>query len=103
MATVRLDQKNRALVRAIPNSYKSALANFFGSGPQDIDLANTQHKQYCEALESCGVSVTMLEADHNHPDCLFVEDQAVIVDGTFSFQSQGIHQELLNSRQFTTS
>ena len=81
MATVRLDQKNRALVRAIPNSYKSALANFFGSGPQDIDLANTQHKQYCEALESCGVSVTMLEADHNHPDCLFVEDQAVIVDG----------------------
>ena len=81
MATVRLDQKTRALVRAIPNSYKSALANFFGSGPQDIDLAKTQHQQYREALESCGVSVTMLEADHNHPDCLFVEDQAVIVDG----------------------
>ncbi len=44
MATVRLDQKTRALVRAIPNSYKSALANFFGSGPQDIELANTQHR-----------------------------------------------------------
>ena len=23
----------------------------------------------------------MLDADHNHPDCLFVEDQAVIIDG----------------------
>ena len=81
MATVRLDQKPRALVRAIPDSYKSALANFFGSGPKDIALARMQHQHYSEALESCGVSVTMLEADHNHPDCLFVEDQAVIVDG----------------------
>ena len=81
MATVRLDQKPRALVRAIPDSYKSALANFFGSGPKDIALARMQHQQYREALESCGVSVTMLEADHSHPDCLFVEDQAVIVDG----------------------
>ena len=81
MATVRLDQKPRALVRAIPDSYKSALANFFGSGPKDIALARIQHQHYREALESCGVSVTMLEADHSHPDCLFVEDQAVIVDG----------------------
>ena len=70
MATVRLDQKTRALVRAIPNSYKSALANFFGSGPQDIDLAKTQHQQYREALESCGVSVTMLEGPQ--PSRLFV-------------------------------
>ena len=28
MATVRLDQKSRALIRAIPDSYHSALAKF---------------------------------------------------------------------------
>ena len=81
MATVRLDQKHRALIRAIPDSYYSALAKFFGSGPKDIELARTQHSNYKQALESAGISVTMLDADHNHPDCLFVEDQAVIIDG----------------------
>ncbi len=81
MATVRLDQKARALVRAIPDSYHSALANFFGTGPKDIDLARKQHQDYKLALESTGIEVVMLDADHNHPDCLFVEDQAVIIDG----------------------
>ena len=81
MATVRLDQKARALVRAIPDSYHSALANFFGSGPKDIDLARHQHLEYKTALEAAGIEVVMLEADHNHPDSLFVEDQAVIIDG----------------------
>ena len=81
MATVRLDQKKRALIRAIPDSYHSALAKFFGSGPKDIELARKQHNDYKLALESTGILVTMLDADHNHPDCLFVEDQAVIIDG----------------------
>ena len=81
MATVRLDQKSRALVRAIPNSYSRALANFFGTGPTDIELAKTHHAAYVEALTSNGVEVTVLEADHNHPDCIFVEDQAVVIDG----------------------
>ena len=81
MATVRLDQKARALIRAIPDSYHSALAKFFGSGPKDIDLARKQHEDYKLALESTGIKVVMLDADHSHPDCLFVEDQAVIIDG----------------------
>ncbi len=81
MATVRLDQKQRALIRAIPDSYHSALANFFGSGPKDIELARKQHADYKNTLEDAGISVVMLDADENHPDCLFVEDQAVIIDG----------------------
>ena len=78
MATVRLDQKSRALVRAIPNSYSRALANFFGTGPTDIELAKTHHAAYVEALTSNGVEVTVLEADDNHPDCIFVEDLSLI-------------------------
>ena len=81
MATVRLNQKSRALTRSVPDSFHSALANYFGSGPTDIDLARTQHNEYCEAMRACGIEVTVLPADENHPDCIFVEDQAVIIDG----------------------
>ncbi|NCG01794.1 MAG: hypothetical protein GWP25_08390 [Euryarchaeota archaeon] len=81
MATVRLDQKNRALTRAVPDSFDRALAKFFGSGPTDIPLAKAQHTAYCQALVDAGMEVTILPKDNNHPDCIFVEDQAVVIDG----------------------
>jgi dimethylargininase len=81
MATVRTDQKQRALMRAVPESFSKALANYFGSGPTDIALAKKQHAAYAQALLDCGLEVTILPADENHPDCIFVEDQAIIVDG----------------------
>ena len=81
MATVRLDQKSRALVRGVPDSYSRALAKFFGNGPTDINLAKKHHLGYVEALMKNGVEVTILDADNNHPDCMFVEDQAVVIDG----------------------
>ena len=81
MATVRLDQKKRALVRSIPSSYTKALARFFGAGPTDVELARRQQQHYVDTLEANGVRVHRLDADENHPDCMFVEDQAVVVDG----------------------
>ena len=81
MATVRLDQKSRAIVRSISESYINAIANYFGSGPTDIEGAKRQHKAYADALSANGVDVTTLDADQNHPDCVFVEDQAVVIDG----------------------
>ena len=53
----------------------------FGSGPTDVDLARVQQQAYIDALEANGVRVHRLDADENHPDCMFVEDQAVVVDG----------------------
>jgi len=80
MATVRLDQKRCALVRAVPESYPRALAKFFGSGPTSVPRAQEQHQAYRQALIANGVEVTVLPADHDHPDCIFVEDQAVVID-----------------------
>jgi dimethylargininase len=37
-----------------------------------------QHARYCEALQKCGVTITALDADLNHPDSTFVEDTAVL-------------------------
>lgn len=81
MATVNLGQKRRVLTRAIPDSYPQAIANYFGSGPTDLPLAKKQHLAYRQTFENAGLEVMMLDADNAHPDCIFVEDQAIIIDG----------------------
>jgi dimethylargininase len=50
------------------------------SGP-DYGKALQQHAAYCDALRDCGVEVTVMRADENHPDGTFVEDTFVIADG----------------------
>ncbi len=47
-------------------------------GKPDYELALKQHAAYIEALKSCGVKVTVLEADEQFPDSCFVEDTAVL-------------------------
>jgi len=37
-----------------------------------------QHARYCEALKACGLALTTLDADLNHPDSTFVEDTAIL-------------------------
>jgi dimethylargininase len=62
-------------------------ANFFeglttaGLGAPDYETALRQHETYCAALERCGLTLTRLEADREHPDSTFVEDAAVLLPG----------------------
>src|SRR5271154_2504527 len=44
------------------------------------DKVLQQHARYCEALQECGLTVTTLAADLNHPDSTFVEDTAVLTE-----------------------
>lgn len=37
-----------------------------------------QHARYCDALRECGLTITTLEVDPDHPDSTFVEDTAVL-------------------------
>lgn len=59
-----------------------SLVNGITSAPElgkpDFELALKQHDAYIEALKSCGVEVTVLEADERFPDSCFVEDVAVV-------------------------
>ncbi len=50
-------------------------------GTPDWRKAVAQHESYCNALESCGVELLVLEADDRYPDGCFVEDTAVIAGG----------------------
>lgn len=47
-------------------------------GLPDHALAEQQHQAYIQALEACGLSVTVLPADEAYPDSCFVEDPALI-------------------------
>jgi len=49
-------------------------------GAPDFQKALDQHRQYCSALERCGLDVTILEADEGYPDGCFVEDTAIVTE-----------------------
>jgi dimethylargininase len=71
----------RALVRDIPDSFPQALCATAPGVPFDVALARTQHATYARALAACGVEVTRVAADEACPDCCFIEDTAIIIDG----------------------
>lgn len=48
--------------------------------PIDYPLAIEQHRGYCEALRECGARVLTLDLYRQLPDCVFVEDTAVVLD-----------------------
>lgn len=72
----------RALTRAIPDSFTRALSAAVPAQAIDVALARAQHAAYEAALVACGATVDQLAADEACPDCVFVEDTAVIVGDT---------------------
>jgi len=51
-----------------------------GLGAPHYGRAIEQHNAYCAALERCGVTLTLLEAEPRYPDSTFVEDTAVVTE-----------------------
>jgi dimethylargininase len=47
-------------------------------GVPAYDQVLVQHARYCEALVACGLAMTTLDEDLDHPDSTFVEDTAVL-------------------------
>lgn len=68
-------------MRGVPSTFADAIASRVPEAAIDVALAREQHAGYRAALESIGVSVTMLDADDLLPDCCFVEDTAVVAEG----------------------
>ncbi len=49
-------------------------------GKPDYHMALQQHRKYIEALQSCGLEVTVMPPDEDYPDSTFVEDCAVLTE-----------------------
>ncbi|XP_023930485.1 N(G),N(G)-dimethylarginine dimethylaminohydrolase 1-like [Lingula anatina] len=72
-----------AIVSRIPNSFKdSSLKQKEPAKPIDLEKARQQHEEYVETLRKLGIDVLELPLDERHPDCVFVEDTAVVINGT---------------------
>jgi dimethylargininase len=59
---------------------ESGERTFVSRAPIDFALAQRQHAAYCTALRDCGAEVTTLDVNAAHPDCVFIEDTAIVLD-----------------------
>lgn len=66
-----------AIVRSPGSNFAEGLTGVDLGVPR-YDQALAQHARYCEALQACGLAITRLEPDLDHPDSTFVEDTAVL-------------------------
>lgn len=76
-----MNQKKKfhhAIVRRPCKAVTEGIASEPKLGKPDYELALKQHDAYIAALRSCGLDVTILEADERYPDSCFVEDPAVV-------------------------
>ena len=50
--------------------------------PRTIDyvMASMEHRQYRALLASLGLEVVKIPADESYPDCVFIEDTAIVLD-----------------------
>jgi dimethylargininase len=62
---------------------------FVDDQPIDLALARRQHERYRDALRACGAEVTVLDVNSAMPDCVFVEDTAIVLDEVAVMMSPG--------------
>jgi dimethylargininase len=66
-----------AIVRTPGKNFADGLTTVDLGAPR-YDQVLAQHARYCEALRACGLAITTLAEDLDHPDSTFVEDTAVL-------------------------
>jgi len=68
-----------ALTRAVSDSIADCQLTHVVRKPIDLNRARLQHSAYERALEAAGCEVVRVDADHDLPDAVFVEDAAVVL------------------------
>ncbi len=73
----------RKLTQAVVKKPASSIVRGISSQPgvqPDYHRAVKQHREYLQALKSCGLQITELKADEDFPDSVFVEDTAITAE-----------------------
>ena len=68
-----------AVTRAVSADFARCELTHLAREPIDVDRARRQHAAYEEALRELGCVVERLPELPGHPDCVFVEDTAVVL------------------------
>ncbi len=71
-----INSPTHALVRRIPRSY----TDYYAKKNIHISygLAERQHEKYIQTLKDAGLKILTVAADENKPDCVFIEDTAIV-------------------------
>jgi dimethylargininase len=69
-----------AITRKVSSSFASCQLEYLKREPIDVARASAQHRSYEAALEHLGVRVVSLPTEPDLPDCVFVEDPALVLD-----------------------
>lgn len=69
-----------AITRDVPRSIELCQLTHRDREPIDFVRATAQHRDYRKMLASLGCEVVSLPADDAYPDCVFVEDAAIVLD-----------------------
>lgn len=85
--SARFASPARAWLRAIPDSFPDCLRD--NDLPIDVGLARAQHAAYAAALADAGVAVEILPAAPDCPDCVYIEDVAVLLGPTTLITTPG--------------
>jgi dimethylargininase len=62
---------------------------YVGRDAIDLRVARLQHTAYQDALRACGARVVQLDMNRELPDCVFVEDTALVLDEVAVMMSMG--------------
>jgi dimethylargininase len=69
-----------AVTRGVAGSIQHAQLTYLERERIDYVAAELQHGQYMRLLESLGYTVLLIPADDRYPDCVFIEDTAIVLD-----------------------
>jgi dimethylargininase len=78
-----------AVVREVAETLDKCVRTYSPRNGVNLDLAKEQHELYCKALERRDLKLVRIPADNSFPDCVFVEDPAVVYRGTAIICSMG--------------
>jgi dimethylargininase len=70
----------RAITREVSRSLADCELTHVARQPIDVDVARRQHDAYEAALARAGCAVERLAEEPAHPDAVFVEDTALVLD-----------------------
>lgn len=59
---------------------EDAIRTFAAHERIDLERVRAQHAAYREALAKAGAEVVVLDTNLEHPDCVFIEDVAIVLD-----------------------
>jgi dimethylargininase len=70
----------KAIIRGVSPSIHLCELTHLQREPIDYERASAQHQQYAHLLASLGCQVIEIAADPAYPDCVFIEDTALVFD-----------------------